>query len=655
VSVAEGDLLWEPSEEARRSARVARFMAERGFGSYEELWRWSVTDIDAFWDAIWSHFDVVGERGDRPVREGDPDDWGAPARSGAAMPGVRWFPGATINYARNALRPDRDPDTTAVVFRSETGGEQTLTYGALAAQVAEVREGLRQLGVARGDRVAAYVPNIPETLILFLATASLGAIWSSCSPDFGAPSVIDRFTQIEPKVLVAVDGYPYNGKRHDRRDVVCDIQAALPTVRATVVIPYLDAEATLENGIRYDDLRRPGAELAFEEVPFEHPLWVLYSSGTTGLPKPIVQGHGGIVLEHLKSLSFHQDIGPGEVFFWFTTTGWMMWNYLVGGLLAGATIVMYDGAPGGDVLWRLAAETGVTYFGVGAPYILASMKAGLEPGKTYDLSRIRGIGSTGSPLTPEGFAWLYEHVGPKLLAGSFSGGTDVATGFVGPCPLLPLRAGVIQCRGLGAKVEAYGDTGEPVIGEVGELVLTEPMPSMPIYFWNDDDGRRYRESYFAMYPGVWRHGDWIKILPDGGSVIYGRSDSTLNRGGVRMGTSDFYRVVESFEEIADSLVVDTGQLGQEGQLLLYVQLADGVELAEEVAGRVRAALRSTLSPRHVPDEIRVVPGIPRTLSGKKLEVPVRKILLGTPVEKAANRDAMANPEVLAHFVPACGH
>ncbi|HEY0539676.1 MAG TPA: acetoacetate--CoA ligase, partial [Actinoallomurus sp.] len=574
MSVAEGDLLWEPTEDVRRNARVARLMTERGLGSYDELWRWSVTDVDGFWDAVWAHFGVLGERGDGPVREGAPEDWGLPAASGAEMPGVRWFPGATLNYARNALRQGRDQDVTAVVFRSEGGTERTLTYGELAAQVAEVRAGLSELGVVRGDRVAAYVPNIPEALVGFLATASLGAIWSSCSPDFGAPSVIDRFTQIEPKVLVAVDGYPYNGKRYDRLGVVRDIQDALPTLRATVLIPYLEPEAPAPAGvIRYDDLRRPGAALDFEEVPFGHPLWILYSSGTTGLPKPIVHGHGGIVLEHLKSLSFHQDLGPDDVFFWFTTTGWMMWNYLVGGLLVGATIVMYDGAPNGDALWRLAADTGVTYFGVGAPYITASMKAGLTPGTTHDLSRIRGVGSTGSPLPPEGFAWLYEHVGRDLLAGSFSGGTDVATGFVGPCPLLPLRAGVIQCRGLGAKVEAYGDTGEPVIGEVGELVLTEPMPSMPIYFWNDEDGDRYRESYFAMYPGIWRHGDWIKILPDGSSVIYGRSDSTLNRGGVRMGTSEFYRVVDEVDGVADSLVVEAG-----GELLLFVVLAEGTAL-----------------------------------------------------------------------------
>jgi acetoacetyl-CoA synthetase len=391
--------------------------------------------------------------------------------------------------------------------------------------------------------------------------------------------------------------------------------------------------------------------VSFESLPFDHPLWVLYSSGTTGLPKPIVHGHGGVVLEHLKSLSFHQNLGPGDVFFWFTTTGWMMWNYLVGGLLVGSTVVMYDGAPNGDTLWRLAAETGVTYFGVGAPYIVASMKTGLRPGKEHDLSSLRGLGSTGSPLPPEGFAWVYDAVARDVALGSFSGGTDVCTGFVGGSPLLPVRAGVIQCRGLGAKVQAYGDTGEPVIGEVGELVITEPMPSMPICFWDDPGGERYRESYFDMYPGVWRHGDWIKILPDGGCVIYGRSDSTLNRGGVRMGTSDFYRVVEAFDEVADSLVVDTGQLGAEGRLILYVTLAPGAALTDELVQGLRKALRSALSPRHVPDEIQEVPGIPRTLSGKKLEVPVRKILLGTPIERAANPDAMANPEVLRHFTP----
>ncbi|MEU9016284.1 acetoacetate--CoA ligase [Actinomadura sp. NPDC048394] len=647
--VSEGAALWRPSEEVVANARVTRFIHwlwDRGVRaeSYDELWRWSVTEVDDFWDAIWSYFDVVGERGDGPVREGGP----------MPVDGLRWFPGATLNYAANALRRAEDtPDETAVVFRSEAGGHRVLSYRELFLHVAEVRAGLAELGVGKGDRVVAYIPNIPEALICFLATASLGAVWSSCSPDFGSSSVIDRFAQIEPKVLIAVDGYAYNGRTFDRREIVGEIEAALPTLAATVLIPYLDPAATpdgLRVGMHYGDLPRTNHDtIEFEDVPFDHPLWVVYSSGTTGLPKPIVHGHGGVVLEHLKALTFHQDIGQGDVFFWFTTTGWMMWNYLIGGLLVGSTIVMYDGAP--LDLWKLAADNGVTYMGVGAPYITASAKDGRHPGREFDLSGLRGIGSTGSPLPPEGFAWVYEEVGKDLLLGSMSGGTDLCTAFVGPSPLLPLGAGVIQCRCLGAKVEAYGDDGKPVVDEVGELVITEPMPSMPVFFWNDESGDRYRESYFDMYPGVWRHGDWIKVLPDGGCVIYGRSDSTLNRGGVRMGTSDFYRVVEAFDEIADSLVIDTGRLGQEGRLLLYVQLAEGASFTDDLAARLRREIRSALSPRHVPDEITAVPGIPRTLSGKKLEVPVRKILQGTPVDQAANRGAMANPEVLTHFTP----
>jgi acetoacetyl-CoA synthetase len=644
---------------AAQMTRYVAWLRDQGIGqgmptapadpSYADLWHWSVTEIDAFWDSLWSFFDVRGSRGDGPVRSGGP------------MPispdPLRWFPGATINYAANALRHAADPafrDRAAVVFRAEGATERTLTWAELAREVAAVRAGLRGLGVERGDRVVGYLPNIPEALIVFLAVASLGAVWSSCSPDFGAASVIDRFIQIEPKVLVAVDGYRYNGRAHDRMEVVRDIRAALPALESTVLVPYLDQDARLGDGaVTYAELAGAAveAELDFAALPFDHPLWILFTSGTTGLPKPIVHGHGGVVLEHLKALTFHQDLAAGDVFFWYTTTGWMMWNYLIGGLLAGVTVVLYDGAPNGDAIWRLAAETGVTYLGVGAPYIVASMKTGLRPGADLDLSRLRSIGSTGSPLPPEGFSWVYDAVSPDVLLGSFSGGTDLCTGFVGPTPLLPVRAGVIQGRCLGAMVEAYDDAGRPVIDEVGELVITRPMPSMPICFWGDADGSRYRESYFEMYPGIWRHGDWIKILPDGGCVIYGRSDSTLNRGGVRMGTSDFYRVVEAFEEIADSLVVDTGRLGAEGRLILYLQLADGAALTEDLIGRIRSALRTTLSPRHVPDEIHEVPGVPRTLSGKKLEVPVRKILLGTPVERAANPGAMANPEVLAHFIP----
>jgi acetoacetyl-CoA synthetase len=652
MDAAEGAPLWEPSAEVVERAQITRYLHwlwDRGVlaESYDEVWRWSVTEPDAFWDSIWDFFGVVGERGSGPVRSG----------TGMPVDGLHWFPEARINYAENVLGRAADPafaGRTAVIARGEDVPERRFTWAELAAEVAQARAGLVELGVGTGDRVAAYVPNIPEALILFLATASLGAIWSSCSPDFGAPSVIDRFTQIEPRVLVAVDGYRYNGKGHDRLPVVAQIRAALPSLAATVLIPLLDPGAELDGAQTYGQFLREPGELGFERVPFEHPLWVLYSSGTTGLPKPIVHGHGGIVLEHRKALAFHQDLGPDDVFLWYTTTGWMMWNFLVGGLLAGTTVVLYDGSatyPRTDALWRLTAETGVTYFGTGAPYLMASRKAGLEPGKAFDLGKLRGIGSTGSPLPPEGFTWVYESVSADVLLGSLSGGTDVCTGFVGSSVLLPVRAGVIQCRGLGAAVAAFDDDGRPVVDQVGELVITEPMPSMPVYFWNDPDGTRYRESYFDTFPGVWRHGDWIKMLPDGGCVIYGRSDSTLNRGGVRMGTADFYRVVEAFEEIADSLVIDTGTLGAEGRLILYVALAPGAELDDELTGRIRRELRANLSPRHVPDEILVVPGVPRTLSGKKLEVPVRKILLGTPVERAANPDAMANPEVLRHFQP----
>ncbi|MGW4473688.1 acetoacetate--CoA ligase [Nonomuraea sp. NPDC004354] len=647
--VAEGALLWEPTPSVVANARITRYLSGVGRADYDDAWQWSVENPEEFWTSIWDYFGVIGERGDGPVMTG-------------TMPGVEWFTGSSLNYAENALSRE---DGTAVIFHAEDGTRRVITMAELREEVARVRRGLARLGVGKGDRVAGYLPNIPEALVAFLATASLGAIWSAGSPDFGVPSIVDRFTQIEPKVLIAVDGYRYGGKSFDRSAAVGEIVAALPSLRATVWIPYLAAApggrppqpaapaaehpapaAALPQGevLGWEGLRAEEGPLEFERVPFGHPLWILYSSGTTGLPKPIVHGHGGVVLEHLKSLSFHQDLGKGDVFFWYTTTGWMMWNYLIGGLLVGSTVVLYDGAP--TDLWAIAAAENVTYFGTGAPYIVSCMKGDKRPA---GLTALKGIGSTGSPLPPEGFAWLTE-VLPGVPVGSFSGGTDVCTGFVGATPLHPIRAGVIPCRSLGARVESFDPAGEPVIGEVGELVLTRPMPSMPVMFWNDPSGERYRDSYFDVYPGVWRHGDWIKIDQDGSCVIYGRSDSTLNRGGVRMGTSEFYRVVERFPEIADSLVIDTGQLGQEGRLLLYVTLAEG-EVTPELEARLKAALREELSPRHVPNEIIAVPGIPRTLSGKKLEVPVRKILLGTPVEQAANRDAMANPEVLQHFKP----
>jgi acetoacetyl-CoA synthetase len=644
-----GAVLWQPDDKTMRDARITGFMtwlaSNRGlrFGGYDQLWRWSATQPGQFWAAIWDYFEVLGDRGPGPVLAGGP------------MPDVRWFDGAALNYARNALRAARtDPGRTAIIFDAERPRRGSLTYSQLASEVARVARGLRAHGVARGDRVAALLPNVPEAIIGLLATASLGAIWSSCSPDFGARSVIDRFAQIEPKVLIACDGYAYNGKEYPRAAMIEEVTAALPGLEAVIMVDLIGQAHAHLGATAWGALGAGTSqhEPEFEEVPFGHPLWVVYSSGTTGLPKPIVHGHGGIVLEHLKALSFHQDLRPGDVFTWYTTTGWMMWNYLAGGLLAGLTIVLYDGSatyPATGRLWQLAADHGVSYLGVGAPYLVACMKAGLRPGEEFGLSALRGIGSTGSPLPPEGFDWVYQQVGREVLLGSFSGGTDLCTGIVGPCPLLPVRSGVISGRCLGAAAEAYDDNGKPVTGEVGELVITQPMPSMPVGFWNDPDSARYRESYFGTYPGIWRHGDWIEVLPDGGCIIYGRSDATLNRGGVRMGTSEFYRVVEGFPEVADSLVIDTGKLGAEGRLLLFVVPAAGHELDDDLRQRLRAALRKQLSPRHVPDEIHQVPGIPRTLSGKKLEVPVRKILLGTEPARAADPNALADPGVLEYF------
>ncbi|MGI9008514.1 MAG: acetoacetate--CoA ligase [Streptosporangiaceae bacterium] len=651
--------------EQARITDFARFAAQRqhgpAAGGYQPLWQWSVDQPAEFWSAVWDYFGVLGDRGDGPVLSGGP------------MPDVDWFGGATINYARNALRwAATDQDRTAIVYRSEAGHSGSLTYGELSEQVGTVRAALAALGVGPGDRVAGYLPTSPQALVGLLATASLGAIWTSCSPDFGPRAVIDRFAQVTPKVLIAVDGYVYGGKTFDRRAELAAIAAELPGLSSIVVVDYVGAGPLGQDQVPvavtgWNELADVVANAGgprppeFTEVPFSHPLWVLYSSGTTGLPKAIVHGHGGIVLEHLKALCLHQDIGPGDVFFWYTTTGWMMWNYLMGGLLAGATVVAYDGSathPGTGALWGLAADLGVTYFGAGAPYLVASMKAGLRPAAEQDLSRLRGVGSTGSPLPPEGFDWVYAAVAPKepaagrsFVLGSFSGGTDMCTGFVGPCPLLPVRTGIIAGACLGANVEAFDAEGHAVTGEVGELVLTVPMPSMPVGFWGDPAGERYAASYFAQYPGIWRHGDWIMNLPDGGCVIYGRSDATLNRGGVRMGTSEFYRIVEELPEVSDSLVIDTGTLGREGKLMLYLVLAPGVSLDDELRGRIRSLLRSALSPRHVPDEMYQVPGVPRTLSGKKLEVPVRKILTGTPVAEAADRDSLANPDVLAWYQP----
>ncbi|HEU4392230.1 MAG TPA: acetoacetate--CoA ligase, partial [Solirubrobacterales bacterium] len=533
-----------------------------------------------------------------------------------------------------------------------------ITWGELREQVAAVAGGLRALGVGAGDRVVAYLPNVPEAIVAFLASASIGAVWSSCSPDFGPASVVDRFAQIEPKVLFAVDGYRYGGKDFDRRETLVQLQAQMPSLERTVVLPYLDPApdlSALADATTWAELlsEGAGAELAFERVPFDHPLWVLYSSGTTGLPKAIVQGQGGILLEHLKKLHLHVDAHPGDRLFWFTTTGWMMWNFLVSGLLTRAAIVLYDGSPGHPdmgVLWDLAERAGVTMFGTSASYIAACMKAGVEPGAGRDLSRLGAVGSTGSPLAPEGFDWVYEHLGADTWLFSTSGGTDLCTAFVGGCALRPVYRGELQARALGAAVEAWDEDGRAVVEEVGELVVTEPMPSMPVRFWGDGDGSRYRASYFEMFPGTWRHGDWIEITSRGTAIIYGRSDSTINRSGIRMGTSEIYRAVLSIDAIVDALVVDVPRPGTEGWMPLFVVLREGTELDEELPKEIARRVRERCSPRHVPDRVFQIAEVPRTLSGKVLEVPVKRILMGTPVEQAASRDSLANPAALDYFV-----
>lgn len=619
-------LLWEPPAELVERAVMTRYMRERGFDDYHELWRWSVTDLDGFWASLWDFFGVEG--GYEQVL------------ASREMPGATWFPGGQVNYAEHLFRGKAD-DAVAIVHASELRELGEVTWGELRAQTAAMAARLRALGVERGDRVAAYMPNIPETVAAFLATASIGAVWSSCSPDFGPRSVIDRFAQIEPKVLLAVDGYRYNGRDFDRRETVERIAAE--TSGEVLTLGYLD-------GSGWPD--EPGGELEFERLPFDHPLWVLYSSGTTGLPKAIVQGQGGILLEHLKKLHLHVDAQAGDRLFWFTTTGWMMWNFLVSGLLTEAAIVLYDGSPAQpdmNVLWDLAEQAGVTTFGTSAAYIASCMKAGVEPAAGRDLSKLRAVGSTGSPLSPEGFRWVYENVGEDTWLFSTSGGTDLCTAFVGGCPLVPVYEGELQARSLGAAVEAWDPDGNALIGEVGELVITQPMPSMPLYFWNDPDGERYRDSYFSMYPGIWRHGDWIEITERGTAIITGRSDSTINRGGVRMGTAEIYRAVLAVEEVTDALVVDVTRDGEDW-MPLFVVLREGAELDDDLSGAIKRRIREDCSPRHVPNEIVAVKEIPRTLSGKVLELPVKRILMGTDPEKAASRDSLQNPAALDFFV-----
>lgn len=621
---------------------------ERGvdFADYQSLWEWSVEELEAFWGSLWEYFDISASS--------SPDE----ILSDRKMPGARWFSGAQLNYAEQIFKY-RHVKTPAILFKSELSELTEWSWDKLYRDVASFAQGLRKLGVQPGDRVAAYLPNIPETIVGFLACASIGAVWSVSSPDFGSETVVSRFKQIEPRVLLAVDGYRFGGKDFDRIDEVQAIKDAIPSIEHTIVFPYLKVDESRAREVGdalWDEFieQHRSQEIQYEQVPFEHPLWILYSSGTTGIPKAIVQGQGNILLEHYKALSLHMNVREGDRLFWFTTTGWMIWNMLVSGLLLGSTVVLYDGSPTSpspDVIWSFAEEAEIKVFGTSPPFLLASKQFGIKPKEKYNLEPMTAIASTGAPLSGELFEWVYENVKSDVWLGSASGGTDICSGFVMTSPLHPVRAGEMQCLALGSKVRAYNEAGEAVIGEVGELVVEAPMPSMPLYFWNDEKDERYIESYFEMFDGVWTQGDWIKINEDGSSQIYGRSDSTINRGGIRIGTSEIYRAVESMPEITDSLVIDLAGMDGQGRIQLFVVLREAdVTLDDELKDRMTTAIRKACSPRHVPDDIFVIKEVPRTLNGKKLEVPVKRLLSGEPVEDVVNRGSMSNPDSIDYFI-----
>jgi len=639
--------IWTPRPEFAAGSVIADYQRwlerQRGlrFDSYDALWRWSVGNIADFWPSIWDYFAL---HSDAP---------GVEVLAEPRMPGARWFEGARLNYAQQVFRHAR-ASQPAIRHAGEAAPLSDLSWDQLQRQVASVAAALRDMGVEPGDRVAAYLPNVPQTVVAFLAAASIGAIWSVCAPEMGPVAVLDRFRQIEPKVLLAVAGCRHGGRHHDRGAVLRELLSGLPSVRNWVLVD--DAEAAVTGSLppgprmhRWNDLLRQPATLNVESLPFDHPLWIVYSSGTTGLPKPIVHGHGGIVVEHLKMLGLHCNLRAGDVFHWYSSSGWIMWNVQVGGLLLGATIALADGSPAWPDfgrLWRFIDEAGVTSFGAGAAFFANCMKAGLEPARIANLSRLQMVGSTGSPLPPEAYQWIRQHVRSDLWINPIAGGTDFAGAFVGGNPTLPVYAGEMQCRCLGASVEAFDDAGQPLIDEVGELVCTAPMPSMPLYLWGDLDGLRLHDSYFDTYPGVWRHGDWVRITPRGGAIIYGRSDATINRQGIRMGTSELYRLVEDEPEIIDSLVVDLEYLGRGSWMTLFVVLREGSDLDDALSEKLRQKIRAGLSPHHVPTEIVRAPDVPRTLSGKKMEVPIKKLMLGQPLEKVANPDAMANAQCL---------
>lgn len=643
--------LWSPSATFVKHANLNRYLQwlqnhyQLRFSNYGSLWQWSISHPSDFWKSIWEFFEVKSYTPYNEIMSEDP------------MPHTKWFEGATLNYADHIFR-NKTSQYPALLFASERSELIKVSWTDLEKRTAALQQFFEQMNLKSGDRVAAYMPNIPQATVSMLATISLGGVWSSCSPDFGTESILDRFRQIEPKVLMAVDGYSYNGKSYDRMEVIKEIADQLPSVEKVILIPYLkdDPDMTgFKNAVLWDEvMSAPSHTLTFTPVPFSHPIWILYSSGTTGMPKAITHSHGGMLLEHLKYLSLHNDVHPGENFFWFSTTGWMMWNFVQASLLVGATAVLYDGSPGFpdlNVLWKLAAEAPIHHFGTSAPFIIACMKAGLRPATTHNLFALRSIGSTGAPLPSEGFDYVYEDIKADVWLCSMSGGTDICTAWVGGNPWRPVYEGEIQGRCLGCSMYAYNEDGKLLsAGEVGEMVVTKAMPCMPVYFWNDPDFKRYESSYFEMYPGVWRHGDWLMITPRDGVVILGRSDTTLNRQGVRIGTAEVYRAMDKIPEVKDCLIVNI-ELPHGGDYMpLFVLMKEGMILTEDIKNNIRQQLRKDCSPRHVPDLIMVVPDIPYTISGKKMEAPVKRILMGKPPEKAANKGAMRNPESLDFFV-----
>ncbi len=646
-------LLWQPTLQSRKNSHLQHYIdwlsTTKGlvFDSYESLRQWSCSDISAFWQSQWEYFQIISHTPYTSVLSGD------------KMPDFRWFEGSTLNYAEHIFR-QKTEHQPAILCKNEWQELKEMSWAELERQTAALAQFFRESGVTAGDRVVAYLPNSPHAMVAVLAAMSIGAVWSSCSPDFGATSVADRFAQIQPKILIAVDGYGYGGKSFDKRDTLLELCQLLPTVEKVVFIPYLNETATFEGVgktvVHWNDilLSYHASKLVFSPLPFSHPVWVLYSSGTTGIPKAITHSHGGNLLEHLKYLHFHNDVQAGERFFWYSTTGWMMWNFTLAALLTGSTIVLYDGSPGYpdlNGLWQLAEKAKISHFGTSAPFLVSCMKAGLSPAATFDLSALRSIGSTGSPLPPEAFGWVYEHIKPDVWLSSMAGGTDVCTAWVGGNPLLPVYQGEIQCRCLGCAMESWGEDGRPMPQEeVGEMVVTKPMPSMPVFFWNDADGAKYSSAYFEHFPDVWRHGDWIRITERGTLVILGRSDSTLNRQGVRIGTAEIYRAIDQIPELKDALIINLEHEDGTDWMPLFVALNPGAELDASLISRIKTALRTAYSPRHVPDAILEVSDIPYTISGKKMETPVKKVLQRKPLEKAFNRDSMRNPEAMDFFI-----